>query len=139
MNAVSFALVLVAILLGAAAQVLLKAGTNAVGHFEFALENALPVGWQLVTEPRILGGTACYALSLVVWIMALSRADLSEARVEGTIGLDRAFMLLTRIEGLDLSGATGLDQSQVDMACGDAKTKLPKGLATPAGWPCAKD
>jgi uncharacterized protein YjbI with pentapeptide repeats len=69
----------------------------------------------------------------------LSRADLSEARVEGTIGLDRAFMLLTRIEGLDLSGATGLDQSQVDMACGDAKTKLPKGLATPAGWPCAKD
>ena len=77
MNAVSFALVLVAIVLGAAAQVLLKAGTNAVGRFEFALANALPVGWQLVTEPRILGGTACYALSLVVWIMALSRADLS--------------------------------------------------------------
>ncbi|MDH4174035.1 MAG: 4-amino-4-deoxy-L-arabinose transferase [Betaproteobacteria bacterium] len=77
MNAVSFGLALVAILLGAAAQVLLKAGTNAVGRFEFAWENALPVGWQIATDPRILGGTGCYALSLVVWIMALSRADLS--------------------------------------------------------------
>ena len=77
MNAVSFALVIVAIVLGAAAQVLLKFGTNAVGHFEFALANALPVGWRLLTEPRILGGAGCYGLSLVVWIMALSRADLS--------------------------------------------------------------
>lgn len=77
MNAASFALVLVAILLGAVAQVLLKAGTNAVGHFEFALENALPVGMRMLAEPRILGGAGCYALSLVVWIMALSRADLS--------------------------------------------------------------
>ena len=77
MSLASFAFILTGVLLNAGAQLLLKAGTNAVGHFEFALENALPVGWQLVTEPRILGGTACYALSLVVWIMALSRADLS--------------------------------------------------------------
>lgn len=69
----------------------------------------------------------------------LSRADLSKARVEGTIGLDRAFMLLTRIEGLDLSRASGLDQSQIDIACGDAKTQLPKGLTTPTAWPCPKD
>jgi uncharacterized protein YjbI with pentapeptide repeats len=69
----------------------------------------------------------------------LSRADLSKASVAGTIGLDRAFMLLTRIEGLDLSRATGLDQSQIDMACGDAKTRLPEGLAAPASWPCPRD
>ncbi len=69
----------------------------------------------------------------------LSRADLSQANVEGTLGFDRAFMLLTRIEGLDLSRATGLDQSQIDIACGDAETKLPKGLTVPTGWPCAKD
>lgn len=77
MNAISFGLVVVAILLGAAAQVLLKAGTNAVGRFAFTLDNALPVGLQMLQEPRILGGTGCYALSLAVWIMALSRADLS--------------------------------------------------------------
>lgn len=69
----------------------------------------------------------------------LSRADLSKARIDGTIGLDKAFMLLTRIEGLDLSRATGLDQSQIDIACGNGETRLPTGLATPESWPCPKD
>lgn len=69
----------------------------------------------------------------------LSRADLSKADVQGTLGFDRAFMLLTRIEGLDLSRATGLDQSQIDIACGDAETKLPKGLKAPTSWPCPRD
>jgi len=60
-----------------AAQLLLKAGTNAVGRFAFSLDNAVPVGLQLALEPRILGGTGCYALSLVLWVMALSRTEVS--------------------------------------------------------------
>jgi len=67
----------------------------------------------------------------------LSRADLTSAVFEGPLSFDRAFMFLTRIEGLDLSAATGLEQSQIDLACGDAKTKLPAGLKTPTSWPCA--
>lgn len=66
----------------------------------------------------------------------LSRADFSSAVFEGPLAFEHAFMFLTRIEGLDLSAATGLEQSQIDLACGDAKTKLPAGLKTPAGWPC---
>ncbi len=77
MSALSFALVSVAVLLGVAAQLLLKAGTNAVGRFAFSLDNALPVGLQLALEPRILAGTGCYALSLVLWVMALSRTEVS--------------------------------------------------------------
>jgi multidrug transporter EmrE-like cation transporter len=73
----SFGLVGVAVLLGVAAQLLLKAGTNAVGRFAFSLDNAVPVGLQLALEPRILGGTGCYALSLVLWVMALSRTEVS--------------------------------------------------------------
>lgn len=69
----------------------------------------------------------------------LSRADLSTATFEGPIVLDRAFMFLTRIEGLDLSAAQGLEQEQVDLACGNAQTKLPAGLSAPDGWPCASD
>jgi multidrug transporter EmrE-like cation transporter len=76
-NALSFGLVSVAVLLGVAAQLLLKAGTNAVGRFAFSLDNALPVGLQLALEPRILAGTGCYALSLVLWVMALSRTEVS--------------------------------------------------------------
>lgn len=69
----------------------------------------------------------------------LARADFSGATFEGPIDFGRAFMFLTRIEGLDLSAATNLDQVQIDMACGDAATKLPAGLTTPASWPCAFD
>ena len=69
----------------------------------------------------------------------LSRADLRDATLEGPVAFDRAFMFLTRIEGLDLSSATGLEQAQVDLACGDAKTRLPAGLSAPANWPCESD
>lgn len=86
MTALSFALILTGVLLNAAAQLLLKAGTNAVGHFEFHLENAIPVGWKLATEPHIMGGMACYAVSLVVWIMALSRVPVSIAYPMLSIG-----------------------------------------------------
>ncbi len=68
MSAASLAFILVAVVLGTAAQLLLKAGTNAA-----------PVGLGLALEPRILGGVACYAVSLVAWILALSRTEVSVA------------------------------------------------------------
>jgi multidrug transporter EmrE-like cation transporter len=86
MTTLSFALILVGVLLNAAAQLLLKAGTNAVGSFEFAAANALPVGLKLALEPHILGGIACYVISVVVWILALSRVEVSIAYPMLSIG-----------------------------------------------------
>ena len=86
MNALSFSLILAGVLLNAAAQLLLKAGTNAVGHFEFSAANIVPVGLRLALEPFILGGVACYVVSLVVWIMALSRVEVSIAYPMLSIG-----------------------------------------------------
>lgn len=86
MSAVSFALILVGVLLNAAAQLLLKAGTNAVGTFEFAIGNVVPVGLRLMLEPHIAGGIACYVVSVVVWIMALSRVEVSVAYPMLSIG-----------------------------------------------------
>lgn len=86
MSAVSFALILTGVLLNAAAQLLLKAGTNAVGHFEFHLDNLIPVGFKLAFQPYIMGGMLCYAISLVVWIMALSRVPVSVAYPMLSIG-----------------------------------------------------
>lgn len=86
MTSLSFVLILTGVLLNAAAQLLLKAGTNAVGHFDFHLDNAIPVGWRLATEPHIMSGMACYAISLVVWIMALSRVQVSIAYPMLSIG-----------------------------------------------------
>ncbi len=86
MNAVSFSLILAGVLLNAAAQLLLKAGTNAIGHFEFHLENVIPIGMKVAFQPFIVGGMACYAVSLVVWIMALSRTPVSVAYPMLSIG-----------------------------------------------------
>ncbi len=86
MTAVSLALLLTGVLLNAAAQLLLKAGTNAVGAFEFTAGNVLPVGMKLALEPHILGGMACYAVSLVVWILGLSRVPVSVAYPMLSIG-----------------------------------------------------
>ena len=67
----------------------------------------------------------------------LARADFTKAKFEGPLDFSNAFLSLTRIEGVDLSASTGIEQHQLDMACGDAKTKLPGGLNVPQSWPCA--
>jgi multidrug transporter EmrE-like cation transporter len=78
-TAISLALILTGVALNAAAQLLLKAGTNAVGQFAFTADNIVPVGTRLAFEPHILAGVTCYVVSLVVWIMGLSRVEVSIA------------------------------------------------------------
>src|SRR3989338_9590286 len=79
MNLISFGLIFTGVMLNAAAQILMKAGTNAVGYFEFSVENMLPIGWKLATEWHIATALFCYALSVVVWVLALSRVPVSIA------------------------------------------------------------
>ena len=86
MTPVSLGLLLSGVLLNAAAQLLLKAGTNAVGRFEFSLGNLVPVSMKLAFEPHIAGGLACYVVSLLVWIMGLSRVEVSIAYPMLSIG-----------------------------------------------------
>lgn len=86
MNAVSFSLILTGVLLNAAAQLLLKTGTTRVGTFEFSAANIVPMGWQLATQPGIIAGLGCYVISVVVWIMALSRVEVSVAYPMLSIG-----------------------------------------------------
>ena len=86
MNAAAFSLVLTGVLLNAAAQLLLKAGTNRIGEFAFTLENLVPVGLKVAASPFVLGGLGCYAVSVVVWIMALSRVPVSIAYPMLSIG-----------------------------------------------------
>ena len=66
---------LVALCLGAAGQVCLKAGLRALGADP-------PIGAVLasiVTNRLVLGGFACYGLSSLLYLVALSRLDLSYA------------------------------------------------------------
>lgn len=79
MKLAEFALILVGVLLNAAAQLLLKAGVRQIGEFSFTPANVLPIGWQVATNLPIIGGLACYVVSVVVWILALSRVEVSVA------------------------------------------------------------
>jgi multidrug transporter EmrE-like cation transporter len=82
----TFSLVLVGVLLNAAAQLLLKAGASRLGDFAFSMANVVPVGTRIATSPHIAGGLACYAVSVVVWILALSRVPVSVAYPMLSIG-----------------------------------------------------
>ena len=86
MNAISFSLLMTGVLLNAGAQLLLKAGTNPVGAFQFSMENVVPIGWKLATQPHIVSGLGCYVISVVVWVMALSRVEVSIAYPMLSIG-----------------------------------------------------
>jgi uncharacterized protein YjbI with pentapeptide repeats len=69
----------------------------------------------------------------------LARADFRGAVFSSALDFTGAYLYRTRFDGVDLSAATGLQQWQVDLACGDASTKLPAGLAAPASWPCTEE
>jgi drug/metabolite transporter (DMT)-like permease len=80
MNLTTFAFIISGVLLNACAQVLLKAGTNALGGaIHLTMSNWFETFIRVITQLPILGGLACYALSLVVWIMGLSRTDVTIA------------------------------------------------------------
>jgi len=85
-NPLTFSLVLAGVLLNACAQLLLQAGTNRVGELAFSLANVVPIGSRIALSPYILGGLACYVVSVVVWILALSRVPVSVAYPMLSIG-----------------------------------------------------
>ena len=80
MNLATFGFIITGVLLNAAAQLLLKAGTNALGGaIHLTASNWFGTLVKVGTQLPILAGLACYAVSLVVWIMGLSRTDVTIA------------------------------------------------------------
>jgi uncharacterized protein YjbI with pentapeptide repeats len=68
---------------------------------------------------------------------SLSRASLRGAKLDGA-DFTQAYLFAVRVEATDLSAAKGLQQAQIELACGDAKTKLPAALRRPSSWPCTE-
>jgi uncharacterized protein YjbI with pentapeptide repeats len=68
----------------------------------------------------------------------MPRTVFTKAKMEGA-NLAGAFLLRARFDDVDLSGVAGLEQSQLDQACGDGATILPVGLVVPTHWPCPEE
>lgn len=75
----TFVMIVVGVLLNAAAQLLLKAGTRVLGVIDLRAGALANSAWGVVTQPYVLGGLACYVLSVAIWIAALSRVEVSVA------------------------------------------------------------
>ena len=86
MKGPELALILTGVLLNAVAQLLLKAGARVIAGFEFTPANAVVIAGRVALNLPILAGLACYAISVIVWILALSRVDVSIAYPMLSIG-----------------------------------------------------
>jgi multidrug transporter EmrE-like cation transporter len=86
MNLTTFALVLTGVLLNAAAQLLLKAGTNTFGAIGLDRTQLIVSGFRIATEPHVLAGLTCYVFSVAIWIAALSKVSVSIAYPMLSIG-----------------------------------------------------
>jgi multidrug transporter EmrE-like cation transporter len=75
----TFLFILTGVLLNAGAQLLLKAGVRPLGAISVGWSTLLPTAVQVLSQWPILAGLACYVVSVGVWIVGLSRVDVSIA------------------------------------------------------------
>ena len=75
----AFAFLMTGVLLNAAAQLLLKAGTNVLGVITLTRDNWTETLSQMATEGHFITGIAFYGASVIVWIIGLSRVPVSMA------------------------------------------------------------
>ncbi len=86
MSLPAFLLILAGVLLNAIAQLALKASVNGMGELSLTLDTAIPLFTRLAAEPWLWVGLFCYGISVVVWILALSRVDVTIAYPMLSIG-----------------------------------------------------
>ncbi len=79
-------LIITGVLLNAAAQIVLKRGMLAIGKFSFTIDNLIPIGLRVGSNPFVLLGIGFYGISVVVWLLVLSRVDVSYAYPMLSIG-----------------------------------------------------
>jgi len=59
---------------------------NQIGEFSFSMTNILPIGWQVMTNLYVIAGLICYVISVIVWLLVLSRMEVSIAYPMVSIG-----------------------------------------------------
>jgi len=103
-------LIMLGVMLNAAAQLFLKEGMRRIGHFEFIWANIIPIGFMVAGNLFVLAGLACYVVSVGVWLLVLSRVEVSFAYPLLSVGyivnavagyyLFQENLSLTRITGI---------------------------------------
>jgi multidrug transporter EmrE-like cation transporter len=80
MNLQTFSIIFAGVLLNSAAQLMLKAGAKTLGTVSMGSSSSLmTAACSAATQPWIVLGLVCYFLSAGLWILALTRVDVTVA------------------------------------------------------------
>ena len=72
-------LILVDVALNVTGQLSLKYGMSKIGNFSLSLSTLPPVFIKAATNLHVLLGLGCYGLGFMVWLIVLSKAEVSYA------------------------------------------------------------
>jgi len=79
MNLSTASFIIGGVLLNALAQLLLKVGVTPLGPLSVSADTLVPMALRVFTQWPVLAGLVCYVVSVGVWLIALSRVDVSLA------------------------------------------------------------
>jgi len=79
MNLSTASFIIGGVLLNALAQLLLKVGVTPLGPLSVSADTLVPTALRVFTQWPVLAGLVCYVVSVGVWLIALSRVDVSLA------------------------------------------------------------
>ena len=79
MKPADFGVLVIGVLLNAFAQLWLKAATKVSGPLVATDATVMSRAWQLLTVPSLWYALSAYGLSVIVWIVGLSRVPVSQA------------------------------------------------------------
>ena len=86
MNVIILALVMVCVILNTAAQVLLKKTMMNFDNMSIIFRHFWQSAWQIALSPYFISGMACYVISLFVWLLVLSKLEVSVAYPMASLG-----------------------------------------------------
>ncbi|MEO5736554.1 MAG: SMR family transporter [Variovorax sp.] len=111
MNLSTFSIIFAGVLLNSAAQLMLKAGARALGAVSIGSTASLvQAAWGAATQPWIGVGLVCYFVSAGLWIVALTRVDVTIAYPMLSMGYVIAALLAWQLfgESLNAGRITGI-------------------------------
>jgi multidrug transporter EmrE-like cation transporter len=104
MNLQTFSIIFAGVLLNSAAQLMLKAGARTLGTVAMGSGHSLmTAAWSAATQPWIVLGLVCYFVSAGLWILALTRVDVTIAYPMLSMGYVIAALLAWQLFGEPLT------------------------------------
>jgi multidrug transporter EmrE-like cation transporter len=83
----NFLLVISAVLLGSTGQLFLKNGVNKVGKLSIENGGLASLFLKIFSQPSVVIGVSLYVVSFFVWLIAISKVDISQAYPMLAVGL----------------------------------------------------